>query len=92
MFEDLLPQHMIDDLFPEVWRQVGNHTLVIHLLTDLNRYIYIYCLSFVLVYYYELQKDNIRFRDGNKKVVSSHHAKESTLWISVFQSRGTLLW
>ena len=24
MFEELLPHHMIDDLFPEVWRQVNS--------------------------------------------------------------------
>ena len=25
VFEELLPHHMIDDLFPEVWRQVNDH-------------------------------------------------------------------
>ena len=29
MFEELLPHHMIDDLFPEVWRQVNSDEMYV---------------------------------------------------------------
>ena len=39
MFEELLPNHMIDDLFPEVWRQVNDGEMLLIVRLDSSEYI-----------------------------------------------------
>lgn len=38
MFEELLPNHMIDDLFPEVWRQVNDGEMLLIVRSDSSEY------------------------------------------------------